>query len=99
MSQLAEVPPVGLHGSGADGKYRPATRASLPSNGNGRLASQRDYIAPDDEDEILRAATGIRQRRTEERTGSSLSREEAARAKLNGKRTWTLTDDSEGRPL
>ena len=49
--------------------------------------------APDDEDEILRAATEIRLRRNEERTRQQFEKEEAARAKLNGKRTWTLTDD------
>ena len=93
MQSTAEIPQLG-YTLGADGKYRPATRVSLPSNGDGRLASQRDYIAPDDEDEILRAATGIRQRRTEERNRQQFEKEEAARAKLNGKRTWTLTDDS-----
>ena len=81
------------HTLGADGKYRPATRVSLPSNGDGRLAFQRDYIAPDDEEGILRAATEIRQQRNEERTRQQFEKEEAARAKLNGKRTWTLTDD------
>ena len=93
MQSTAEIPQLG-YTLGSDGKFRPATRVSLPSNGNGRLASQREYIAPDDEDEILRAATGIRHRRTEERNRQQFEREEAARAKLNGKRTWTLTDDS-----
>ena len=79
---------------GSDGKYRPATRVSLPSNGDGKPASQRESIAPDDEDEILRTARGIRHRRTEERNRQQFEREESARAKLNGKRTWTLTDDS-----
>ena len=46
-----------------------------------------------DEEEILRAATEIRQRRNEERTRQQFEKEEAARSKLNGKRTWTLTDD------
>ncbi|HYW84781.1 MAG TPA: DNA methyltransferase, partial [Spirochaetia bacterium] len=41
----------------------------------------------------LRAATEIRQQRNEERTRQQFEKEEAARAKLNGKRTWTLTDD------
>ena len=82
------------HTLGADGKYRPATRVSLPSNGDGRLAFQRDYIDPDDEEGILRAATEIRQQRNEERTRQQFEKEEAARTKLNGKRTRTLTADS-----
>ena len=51
------------------------------------------YLDPDDEEGILRAATEIRQQRNEERTRQQFEKEEAARAKLNGKRTWTLTDD------
>ena len=58
---------------GADGKYRPATRVSLPTNGDGRLphelpgAGERDFIDLDDEEGILRAAAQIRQRRVAER--------------------------------
>ena len=69
------------------------------SNGVHKLASVptgtqvREYLDPDDEDGILRAATVIRQQRNEERTREQFEKEEAARAKLNGKRTWTLTDD------
>src|SRR5271157_3945405 len=69
------------------------------SNGVHKLATippgtqVRDYLAPDDEEGILRAATEIRQQRNEERTRQQFEKEEAARAKLNGKRTWTLTDD------
>ena len=62
MQSTSEIPKLG-YTSGSDGKYRPATRSSLPTNGDGRLASQRDYIAPDDEEGILRAATEIRQQR------------------------------------
>ena len=56
MGATGAVPQLG-YTLGADGKYRPATRSGLPLNGDGRLASQRDYIAPDDEEGILRAAT------------------------------------------
>ena len=58
---------------GADGKYRPATRSSLPTNGDGRLAhelpgaGERDCIYLNDEEGILRAAAQIRQRRVAER--------------------------------
>ena len=77
----------------------PDHRYRLGSNGAHKLASiptgnqVRDYLDPDDEDGILRAATVIRQQRNEERTREQFEKEEAARAKLNGKRTWTLTDD------
>ena len=69
------------------------------SNGIHKLASippgtqARDYLDPDDEEGILRAATEIRQQRNEERTRQQFEKEEAARARFNGKRTWTLTDD------
>ena len=43
-------------------------------NREGRLASQRDYIAPDDEEGILRAATEIRQRRKRSGPASSSRR-------------------------
>jgi ParB-like chromosome segregation protein Spo0J len=87
------------HTLGADGKYRPATRVSLPSNGDGRLAFQRDYIDPDDEEGILRAATEIRQQRNEERTRQQFEKEEAARTKL--KRQTDLDADRrlQGCPL
>ena len=58
---------------GADGKYRPAARSSLPTNGDGRLAhelpgaGERDCIYLNDEEGILRAAAQIRQRRVAER--------------------------------
>ena len=77
----------------------PDHRYRLGSNGAHKLASiptgnqVRDYLDPDDEEGILRAATEIRQQRNEERTREQFEKEEAARAKLNGKRTWTLTDD------
>ena len=77
----------------------PDHRYRLGSNGVHKLASiptgnqVRDYLDPDDEEGILRAATEIRQQRNEERTRQQFEKEEAARAKLNGKRTWTLTDD------
>ena len=80
---------------GADGKYHPATRGSFQVNGNGEHeeAVQHHLPAFHDEDEILRAATEIRLRRNAERTRQQFEREADARAKLNGKRTWTLTDD------
>ncbi len=71
----------------------------LGSNGVHKLTSirpgtqVRNYLDPDDEEGILRAATVIRQQRNEERTRQQFEKETAARAKLNGKRTWTLTDD------
>src|SRR5208337_2111708 len=76
-----------------------SNKSEPSSNGVHRLATippgnqVRDYLDPDDEDGILRAATVIRQQRNEERTREQFEKEEAARAKLNGKRTWTLTDD------
>src|SRR5208337_3174771 len=71
---------------GRDGKIRPAIGTITATNGKAHV--------PDlDEDEILRAATSIRLRRNEERSRQQFEKEEAARAKLNGKRTWTLTDD------
>jgi DNA modification methylase len=84
MQSTSEVPKLGFT-LGSDGKYRPATRGVVATSGK----------APpfDQEEEILRAASEIRQRRNEERTRQQFEKEAAARAKLNGKRTWTLTDD------
>ena len=71
MQSTSEIPKLGFT-LGSDGKYRPATRVSLPTNGNGRLAhelpgaGERDYIDLDDEEGILRAAAQIRQRRVAE---------------------------------
>jgi len=71
---------------GRDGKIRPAIGTITATNGKAHV--------PDlDEDEILRAATAIRLRRNEERSRQQFEKEEQARTKLNGKRTWTLTDD------
>ena len=72
MQSTGGIPQLG-YTLGADGKYRPATRSSLPTNGDGRLAhelpgaGERDYIDLDDEEGILRAAAQIRQRRVAER--------------------------------
>ena len=38
MQSTSEIPKLG-YTLGSDGKYRPATRISLPTNGDGRLAS------------------------------------------------------------
>jgi len=54
---------------------------------------ERDYIDLDDEEGILRAATEIRQRRIVERGRVEAAKQEAARLKLHGKRTWTITDN------
>ncbi len=71
---------------GRDGKIRPAIGTIPATNGKAHV--------PDlDEDEILRAATAIRLRRNEERSRQQFEKEEQARTKLSGKRTWTLTDD------
>jgi DNA modification methylase len=80
---------------GADGKFRPATRESSQVNGNGHheVAEDRDHLDPYDEEEILRAATEIRQRRVAERGRLEAEVQEAARVKLNGKRTWAITHD------
>jgi DNA modification methylase len=72
----------------------PARRFQASCNGKHKLTS----IPPGtqvrgDEEEILRAASEIRQRRNEERTRQQFEKEAAARAKLNGQRTWTLTAD------
>ena len=92
MQSTSEIPKLGFT-LGSDGKYRPATRGSLPRNGNGRLASEEDYIDLDDEEGILRAATVIRQQRIALRGQLEAEKQEAARVKLNGKRIWALTDD------
>jgi len=66
------------------------------SNGVHKLATippgtqVRDYLAPDDEEGILRAATEIRQQRNEERTRQQFEKEEVARAKLNRSVTESL---------
>ena len=94
MHSTSELPKLGFT-QGSDGKYRPATRETFHVNGNGQheVAEDRDPLDPDDEEGILRAATEIRQRRNGERTRQQFENEAAARAKLKGKRTWTLTDD------
>ncbi len=72
MGATGDLPQLG-YTIGADGKYRPATRVSLPTNGDGRLphelpgAGERDFIDLDDEEGILRVAAQIRQRRVAER--------------------------------
>ena len=92
MQSTSEIPKLG-YTLGSDGKYRPATRGSLQRNGDGRLASEQDYIDLDDEEGILRAATVIRQQRIALRGQLEAEKQEAARVKLNGKRIWALTDD------
>ena len=83
-SQLAEFRQLG-YTLGADGKYRPATRVSLPTNGDGRLAhelpgaGEREYIDLDDEEGILRAAAEIRQRRVAERLKKIQERRQQSR--------------------
>ena len=58
---------------GADGKYRPATRLACRRTGRHDslhelpVAGAPDYLDPDDEEGILRAAAEIRQRRVAER--------------------------------
>src|SRR5271157_2866222 len=70
---------------GADGKCRPATRVSLPTNGDGRLphelpgAGERDFIDLDDEEGILRAAAQIHQRRVAERLKEIQERRQQSR--------------------
>ena len=70
---------------GSDGKYRPATRVSLPTNGDGRLAhelpgaGERGYIDLSDEEGILRAAAQIRQRRVAERLKEIQERRQQSR--------------------
>lgn len=93
MQSTSEVPKLGFT-LGSDGKFRPATRESSQINGNGQhVAADHGYDQSlDDEEEILKAAAEIRQRRFEERTRQQLENEAVARAKLNGERTWTLTD-------
>jgi site-specific DNA-methyltransferase (adenine-specific)/site-specific DNA-methyltransferase (cytosine-N4-specific) len=85
MGATGAVPQLG-YTLGADGKYRPATRGNGVANGTASTVDRH-------EEEILRAATEIRQRRIAERGRLEAERQEAARAKLNGRRTWTLTDD------
>ena len=94
MQSTSEIPKLG-YTLGSDGKYRPATRESSQVNGIGEheVAEDWDYLAPGDEEGILRAATEIRQRRNEERSRQQSEKEEQARAKLNGKRIWTVTDE------
>jgi DNA modification methylase/ParB-like chromosome segregation protein Spo0J len=70
---------------GADGKYRPASRSSLPTYGHARLVSEvpgdvgRDYIDLDDEEGILQAAAQIRQRRVAERLKEIQERRQQSR--------------------
>jgi DNA methylase len=98
LHSTAALPQLGFT-LGWDGKYRPATRSGLPTNGHGGPAcelpvdGERGYIEVDDEEGILRNATEIRQRRIAERGRIEAEKEESARVKLKGKRTWTLTDD------
>jgi hypothetical protein len=98
MQATAALPQLGFT-LGSDGKYRPKSRGDVPTNGNGKQApvlpgaELRDCLDLNDEEAILRAATEIRQRRIAERGRLEAEREEVARLKLKGKRTWTLTDD------
>ncbi len=84
---------------GSSNDSEPDHRYRLSNNGVHKLASIlpgtqiRDSLDPDDEEGILRAATVIRQQRIAERGRLEVEKEEAARVKLNGKRTWTLTDN------
>ena len=84
MGATGDLPQLG-YTIGADGKYRPATRVSLPTNGDGRLAhelpgaGEREYIDLDDEEGILRAAAEIRQRRVAERLKKIQERRQQSR--------------------
>ena len=84
MQSTSEIPKLG-YTFGSDGKYRPATRVSLPTNGDGRLAhelpgaGEREYIDLDDEEGILRAAAQIRQRRVAERLREIQERRQQSR--------------------
>src|SRR5271157_519246 len=84
MQSTAEIPQLG-YTLGTDGKYRPATRVSLPSNGDGRLAhelpgaGEREYIDLDEEEGILRAAAEIRHRRVAERLKKIQERRQQSR--------------------
>jgi DNA modification methylase len=77
---------------GSDGKYRPATKVSLPTNGERKLAhelpgaGEREYIDLDDEEGILRAAAEIRQRRVAERLKEIQERRQQSRPKRLTKR-------------
>ena len=84
MGATGDLPQLG-YTLGSDGKYRPATRVSLPTNGDGRLAhelpgaGEREYIDLDDEEGILRAAAQIRQRRVAERLREIQERRQQSR--------------------
>src|SRR5271157_987949 len=84
MQSTSEIPKLG-YTLGSDGKYRPATRSSLPTNGDGRLpheltgAGERDSIDLDDEEGILRVAAQIRQRRVAERLKEIQERRQQSR--------------------
>ena len=84
MQSTSEIPKLG-YTLGSDGKYRPATRSSLPTNGDGRLphelpgAGEREYIDLDDEEGILRVAAAIRQRRVAERLKEIQERRQQSR--------------------
>ena len=84
MQSTSEIPKLG-YTLGSDGKYRPTTRVSLPTNGDGRLAhelpgaGEREYIDLDDEEGILRAAAQIRQRRVAERLREIQERRQQSR--------------------
>src|SRR5208337_1369444 len=91
MQSTSEIPKLGFT-LGSDGKYRPATRSSLPTNGDGRLphelpgAGEREYIDLDDEEGILRVAAQIRQRRVAERLKEIQERRQQSRPKRLNKR-------------
>ena len=84
MQSTSEIPKLGFT-LGSDGKYRPATRSSLPTNGDCRLphelpgAGEREYIDLDDEERILRAAAEVRQRRVAERLREIQERRQQSR--------------------
>jgi site-specific DNA-methyltransferase (adenine-specific)/site-specific DNA-methyltransferase (cytosine-N4-specific) len=84
MQSTSEIPKLG-YTLGSEGTYRPATRSSLPTNGDGRLAhelpgaGERDFIDLDDEERILRAAAEIRQRRVAERLREIQERRQQSR--------------------
>jgi site-specific DNA-methyltransferase (adenine-specific)/site-specific DNA-methyltransferase (cytosine-N4-specific) len=98
MQATAVLPQLGFT-LGSDGKFRPATKGKVATNGDERIdsgnscAEELRLLDPQDEEAVLRLATEIRRRRVAERVRLEAERQEAARLRFKGKRTWTLTDD------
>jgi DNA modification methylase/ParB-like chromosome segregation protein Spo0J len=87
MGATGELPQLG-YTLGSDGKYRPATRRAegLEIDPTRTVSEGRDYLDPDDEEEILLAAAQIRQRRVAVKLKEMLDMRQQSRPKQLTKR-------------